>query len=304
MTWINYVIATGRPVEGLVERATAVGGGPVWGLAVGPAPVAQRLAQSGVERVVWFETAADVPAEALARGLAAQVTARPGLVWAGRTAPERVLLGAAAAALRAPVLTDAVDLWLEDDRLVARQAALAGRLWLTLAFDRPVAILLEGGPAQADQPTRASVEIVAGPALTHPLRQVDWRPRGGAPVDLKAARRVVAVGRGLKAALDLGLIEALAEALGAEVACSRPLAEGLGWLPKDRYVGVSGQQVSPQLYCAVGLSGQAQHLAGARTADLIVAINSDPDAPVMAAADYILCGDLYQLVPALTEALS
>ncbi|MDR1214688.1 MAG: electron transfer flavoprotein subunit alpha/FixB family protein [Propionibacteriaceae bacterium] len=302
MSRLSHVIAAGRPVGRLVERARALGG-PVLGLAVGPAQVADELARTGVERVFWFETGPDTPVEAQALGLAELVANRPGHVWAGRTAGERVLLGAAAAALGAPVLTDTVDLAAPDGRLVARQAVLAGRVWQTVTFDRPVAILLEGGSAESDDSAGPPAPVEPMAAQPYALRQTDWRPTGRAPVDLKAARRVVAVGRGLKAESDLGLIEALARALGAELACSRPLAEGLGWLPKDRYVGVSGQQIAPQLYCAVGLSGQAQHLAGARAAEIIVAINSDQQAPIMSEADYILCGDLYQVVPALIKAL-
>ncbi|MDR1077876.1 MAG: electron transfer flavoprotein subunit alpha/FixB family protein [Propionibacteriaceae bacterium] len=302
MSRVSHVIAAGRPVGRLVERALALGD-PVWGIAVGPAPVADELARTGVERVFWFETGPDQPVEAQAGGLAGLVATRPGHVWAGRTAGERVLLGAAAAALGAPVLTDAVELDSSGGRLVARQAVLAGRVWQTVAFDQPVAILLEGGAAETDGSAGPPAPVEPVAAQPYALRQTDWRPSGQAPVDLTAARRVVSVGRGLKAEADLGLAQALAGALGAELACSRPLAEGLGWLPKDRYVGVSGQRIAPQLYCAVGLSGQAQHLAGARAAEIIVAINNDQQAPIMAEADYILCGDLYQLVPALIKAL-
>jgi len=99
------------------------------------------------------------------------------------------------------------------------------------------------------------------------------------------------------------MIETFAKAAKAEVACSRPLAEGLNWLGKDRYVGISGQHIAPQLYFAIGISGQLQHMAGVRGAETIVAINSDPEAPVFKDADYGLVGDLYEIVPAITGAL-
>ena len=121
--------------------------------------------------------------------------------------------------------------------------------------------------------------------------------------DLGSASRIVSAGRGFKAEADLDLARELAGALGAELACTRPLAEGLDWLPRDRYVGVSGQQVTPDLYVAVGVSGQLQHMSGVSGARTIVAINSDADAPVFAYADYGIVGDLYQVVPALTAAL-
>ena len=122
-------------------------------------------------------------------------------------------------------------------------------------------------------------------------------------VDLGAADRVVGIGRGLKAQGDLAMIEALAAASNAEVGCSRPVAEGLNWLGKDRYIGVSGQHIAPDLYFAIGISGQLQHMVGVRGATTIVAINSDENALVFEDADYCLVGDLYQLVPALTKAL-
>jgi electron transfer flavoprotein alpha subunit len=121
-------------------------------------------------------------------------------------------------------------------------------------------------------------------------------------VDLASAGAIVAVGRGLKQKEDLALIERLAAALGAEVAASRPVCDN-GWLPMERQVGSSGQTVAPKLYVAIGISGAIQHLVGMKGSRTIVAINKDPDAPIFEAADYGIAGDLYQVVPALVEAL-
>ncbi len=139
--------------------------------------------------------------------------------------------------------------------------------------------------------------------MTLPIRIVQSSPASSDRIDLGAAVRVVGIGRGLKAKADLAMIDDLAVAATAEVGCSRPLAEGLDWLGKDRYIGVSGENIAPDLYFAIGISGQLQHMVGVREASTIVAINSDPKAPVFADADYGLVGDLYQLVPALIEAL-
>jgi len=114
---------------------------------------------------------------------------------------------------------------------------------------------------------------------------------------------VVGVGRGLKAKEDLPLIEGLARAFKAELGCTRPLAEGLEWVARDRYIGISGQQIAPRVYLAVGISGQLQHIGGCRNSELIVSVNTDKDAPIVAQSDYVLTGDLYALVPALTAAL-
>ena len=136
------------------------------------------------------------------------------------------------------------------------------------------------------------------------LEVVEVRPKAGETVNLPAAKRVVGVGRGFAAQGDLDLARELATALGAELACSRPVAEGLGWLPTERYVGVSGATIRPDLYLAVGISGQVQHMAGVNHAKVIVAINRDKNAPVFAQADLGVVADLYDVLPALTKALS
>ncbi len=99
------------------------------------------------------------------------------------------------------------------------------------------------------------------------------------------------------------MIEELAGAAKAEIACTRPVAEGLDWLDRDRYIGCSGWNISPEVYFAIGISGQLQHMVGVRGAETIVAINSDPNAPVFAEADFGLVGDMYEIVPALVKAL-
>ena len=127
--------------------------------------------------------------------------------------------------------------------------------------------------------------------------------RGSAQtVDLGSAQLIVSVGRGIKEAENIPLVQDLATVLGAELAASRPICDN-GWLPLERQVGSSGQTVSPKLYLAIGISGAIQHLVGMKGSQCVVAINKDPDAPIFEVADYGIVGDLFEVVPALIEAV-
>jgi len=121
-------------------------------------------------------------------------------------------------------------------------------------------------------------------------------------VDLSQAERIVSVGRGIKGEEHIALAKQLAEALGAELAASRPICDA-GWLPMERQVGSSGQTVAPKLYLALGISGAIQHVVGMKGARTIVAVNKDPEAPIFELADYGIAGDLFEIVPAMIAAL-
>lgn len=121
-----------------------------------------------------------------------------------------------------------------------------------------------------------------------------------AAVDLSKAEIIVAIGRGIKSKDNIALAEKLAEALGADLAASRPICDA-EWLPIDRQIGSSGQTVAPKLYVAVGISGAIQHLVGMKNSQTIVAINKDPEAPIFDIADYGIVGDLFEVLPVLTE---
>ena len=225
----------------------------------------------------------------------------PRVVLGGRNPAERVLLGAAAARLRAAVLTGARSVSADGDGVIVVNAVFGDIADETVAVSGPVALLLDGGSVPPAGGGSVPIEEAAATPLA--MKVIETRTSGFDEVDLNAAPRVIGVGRGLKAKEDLVMIEALAQAANSEIACSRPVAEGLNWMGKDRYIGSSGAHIAPQLYFAVGISGQLQHMVGVQGAETIVAINSDPNAAVFKETDYGLVGDLYQLVPAITAAL-
>ena len=152
--------------------------------------------------------------------------------------------------------------------------------------------------------TPAPVRTLAIDLDVSAIRQVPEAPFQEAKqaVDLSQAERIVSVGRGIKGPEHLPLAEALASALGAELAASRPICDA-GWLPMERQIGSSGQTVAPKLYVAVGISGAIQHVVGMKGARTIVAVNKDAEAPIFEVADYGYAGDLFEFLPALTAEL-
>jgi electron transfer flavoprotein alpha subunit len=159
-------------------------------------------------------------------------------------------------------------------------------------------------PAAKD-PSRKGEIVTVQPKIKPPTTRVlETKPKTAKGVRLADAQVIVSFGRGVRKKDDMMVIEQLAIAVGGVVGCSRPIAEDLHWLPVDQYVGLSGQKVSPKLYFACGISGQIQHLTGIRNSRIIVAINNDPNAPIFELSDYAIVGDLYQVVPAITEAVN
>ena len=300
MTANTWIVVAGDPAIGnLIETGRALGG-QVTAAVVGPRAVADTIAAGGVDQVVWLGDPGQAPVEAYASAVADVVGAAEGAVLGASRPGDRVLLGAVAARLQAAVLTEASSVSADGDETVVTRTIYGGIAMETVVVAGPLALVLDGGPVPAASGAAPVAEVAAIP---RGITVVETNASTFEQVDLGAAARVVGIGRGLKAQGDLAMIEALAGASNAEVGCSRPVAEGLNWLGKDRYIGVSGQHIAPELYFAIGISGQLQHMVGVRGAKTIVAINSDPNAMVFKDADYGLVGDLYQIVPALTEAL-
>jgi electron transfer flavoprotein alpha subunit len=160
--------------------------------------------------------------------------------------------------------------------------------------------LLVAHPSGKAPVNAVTVSLSAEQIRTKPL---DLFKEAKSAVDLTQAPLIVAIGRGIKAPENIPLAEALAKAIGGEIAASRPICDE-GWLPMERQIGSSGQTVAPKLYLALGISGAIQHVVGMKGARTIVAVNKDADAPIFEVADYGIVGDLFEVVPAIIAALT
>jgi electron transfer flavoprotein alpha subunit len=169
----------------------------------------------------------------------------------------------------------------------------------------PVFATFQSGAYRADQAERGGEATAAVESLQVEVGEVRMQPEEPfqevkQAVDLTKADTIIAIGRGIKGQEHIALAEQLAAALGGEIAASRPICDA-GWLPIDRQIGSSGQTVTPKLYIALGISGAIQHLVGMKNASTIVAVNKDPEAPIFDIADYGIVGDLFEVLPVLTE---
>jgi len=191
-----------------------------------------------------------------------------------------------------------------DSKLVLVRQLFQGKLNVDVRFngDPPYFASMQAGAYRADQIEAGSapVENFAPQLTPSRIKPQDLFREAARAVDLTAAEIIVSVGRGIKEADNIPVVQKLADVLGAELAASRPICDS-GWLPMERQVGSSGQTVAPKMYLAVGISGAIQHLVGMKGSKTIVAINKDANAPIFEVADYGIVGDLFQVVPALVE---
>jgi electron transfer flavoprotein alpha subunit len=204
-----------------------------------------------------------------------------------------------------PLVAYAIDVAAEDGALTITSQLYGGKVNVeSRVVGKPAIVSVLAGASPADQGRRTGspkVEAFPPPSALNSLRvrfQQLIQPEGG-DVDITAQEILVSVGRGIQSADNIPVVEELAQALGGALAASRPIVDSK-WLPRTRQVGKSGVKVKPKLYLAVGISGAPEHIEGMKDAELIVAINSDPNAPIFSYAHYGVVGDLFDIVPALT----
>ena len=230
----------------------------------------------------------------------------PDLVLAGNTVNGLDYLPALATTLDWPLVTDVVDIDADDDEILVTREGYGSKVETTIAITSvPAVVSIRPGewePAERGE-TPAVVEAdVTIDDSTIRSRVSGFEAVAEGDVDISDAEILVSVGRGIGDEDNLSLIEELAEAMGATVSASRPIVDS-GWLPKGRQVGQSGKTVTPDIYLAIGISGAVQHVAGMNGAETIIAINNDANAPIFDIADIGIVDDLFDVVPALIDAL-
>jgi electron transfer flavoprotein alpha subunit len=237
--------------------------------------------------------------------------AKPDLVLFPHTYQVRDFAPKLAAALGKGMIGDCVGFRDEGGKLTFVRQMFQGKTVADVVFtaSAPWFVSFQSGAFRADTlaahasgkaPVNAvKVEVAAAQIRTKPL---DLFKEAKSAVDLTQAPLIVAIGRGIKSPENIPQAEALAKAIGGEIAASRPICDE-GWLPMERQIGSSGQTVAPKLYLALGISGAIQHVVGMKGSRTIVAINKDANAPLFEIADYGLVGDIFEIMPALTEEL-
>lgn len=299
---VSYeMLGKGRALAG------AAGGRLVAALVgAGLAPVTASLGAADIVVTAEDPALGHYTPEAHQRALAAILRERaPRVTLVANTAMGMDLAAGLSGALGWPLVAYCREARIEGGRLLATSQIYGGKILAEAEVEGSSALLsvLAGSfPADAGRVEgRPAVEAVAVPQDGPP--RVRFRrlitPEGG-DVDITREPVLVSVGRGIQSRDNLAVVEELAGALGGALSASRPIVDQ-GWLPKTRQVGKSGMTVKPKLYLAVGISGAPEHLEGMRGAELIVAVNSDPNAPIFGVAHYGVVGDLFDVLPLLTE---
>ena len=270
----------------------------------------EGLARYGADKVVFLSAPAyhRYSSDGFAKAVEKVVEAvNPGALLFAATAWGRDLAPRVAGLIGAGLASDCTEVYRRDDgRLGAVRPIYAGKAFARVAIDSPRQIFsLRPNIQRTEESGRAGDVIVIDPGLDASTFQAvvtEVQQSQGGQLELTEADIIVSGGRGVKASENFKVLGELADALGAALGSSRPVADE-GWVPHSYHIGQTGKVVSPTMYVAVGISGAIQHLAGISGSKYIVAINNDADAPIFKAANYGVVGDLFQVVPALAAAV-
>lgn len=289
------------------KLASDIGGAPA-AVVLGSSSLANEIAAYDLEKVISAENEklSDYTPDAYADALEKVIQAtNPSYVIMSHTYLARDFAPKVAARFRKGLIGDCIRMNVDGGKATFTRRIFLGKLDADVVSDGepPTFVTFQSGAFRGDQAAKGSGAPVE--SMNVEVGEVRMKPE--APfqetkqaVDLSKADVIVAVGRGIKSKDNLALAEKLAEALGGDLAASRPICDA-EWLPIDRQIGSSGQTVAPRLYVAIGISGAIQHLVGMKNSQTIVAINKDPEAPIFDIADYGIVGDLFEAVPVLTE---
>jgi len=280
-------------------------------LGSGVGPIANDVAKNKVAKVYAVESPqlAKYTPDAFVHALKQFIEQRkPELVLMPHTYQVRDFAPQLTTALGRTLVSDCVGFRKDGDNLIFTRQMFQGKFAADVSFNCPAPhfATFQSGAFRADQvETGASPAAVETVNIDVPENVIRTRPEdpfkeAKQAVDLTQAEIIVAVGRGIKEQKNIEIAKQLADALGGEIAASRPICDS-GWLPMERQVGSSGQTVAPKLYLALGISGAIQHIVGMKGARTIIAVNKDSEAPIFEIADFAVVGNLFDIVPPLIE---
>lgn len=308
MTVNNVWIITDDPeVTGELCSGGCQLGEHVQAILFGDKDQAKKAIASGADQVYLFGQPGDsVMIEAYSQSITELLRAgKADLVLIYSSIRGKLMSGRIASQLGTSALANISEISAEDGGIVVKHMVYGGAAIRTEKVLTDTAVVSIGTGIFDAVPIDAARQgkvIEVSPDADHAgIRVLKTHPKQGETVNLSAAKRVVGVGRGFEKREDLKMAEELAALVGAEMACSRPIAEGVKWMSKERYVGVSGVVLKPDIYFSIGISGQIQHMAGVNQAKTLVAINKDKNAPIFKHVDIGLVGDLYNVLPQIVE---
>ena len=272
----------------------------------GDEAAAKSAIACGAKAAFSLPMPADGMWEGYAKPLAEKAAAeKPALILISASKRGRDVAAQMAAMLDAPCFSDGKNIAFADGGVTCETLMYGGAGVKKASAQAPVVLATMGAkacdPAPADASRSGAVAVL--PYAGTPAKVTERTPRPAQTVNLGEAAKVVSVGRGFTDAAELSAPRDLAAAMGAEMGCSRPIAEFFKWMPEECYIGISGQVLKPQLYLAIGISGQAQHVYGVRDAKVVVSINKDAECLMNQNADYYIVGDWKDVIPALMTAV-